>query len=122
MPRPRKCRRVGELPGTSNFGPLGFDNDINNIVTMTVDEYETIRLIDLEKLTQEECAQRMEVDRTTVQAIYNEARTKIADALVNSKQLIIEGGDYRLCNGKNKFCKHGRCCERRQKYNSYKEE
>ena len=45
---------------------------------MTVDEYESIRLIDLEGLTQEEAALQMEVGRSTVQSIYNSARRKLA--------------------------------------------
>ena len=45
-------------------------------VEMTLDEYETIRLIDLLDYTQEECAVQMGVARTTVQSVYNEARKK----------------------------------------------
>jgi len=84
--------------------------DDENIVRMTVDEYETIRLIDLEGFTQEECAKQMDVARTTVQGIYAEARKKIAESLVNGKVLLIEGGEYRLCEGFGKGC--GRGCRR----------
>lgn len=66
---------------------------------MEVDEYETIRLIDLEGLTQEECSEQMNIARTTVQRIYSEARKKLADSLVNGKALRIEGGDYEICKG-----------------------
>jgi len=77
---------------------------------MTVDEYEAIRLIDLEGLTQEECAKQMNVARTTVQGIYAEARKKLARSLVDGKILLIEGGEYRLCEGPGKGW--GRGCHR----------
>ena len=80
---------------------------------MTVDEYETIRLIDLEGYTQEECAAQMNVARSTVQGIYFEARKKLADSLVNGKMLLIEGGEYRLCEGKEEHCRCGGCWKHR---------
>jgi len=63
---------------------------------MSLDEFETIRLLDFEGLTQEQCAERMGVARTTVTAIYESARRKTAEALVNGKRLLIRGGNYRL--------------------------
>lgn len=81
---------------------------------MTVDEYETIRLIDLEGLTQEECAERMKVARTTVQGIYAGARKKVAESLVAGKMLRIEGGDYRLCDGYAESCRPCGCRRHRR--------
>lgn len=98
MSRPRKWRRVCCLPESNLFGPLNPETEDHETVTMTVEEYETIRLIDLEGLMQEACAERMDVARTTVQRIYNDARKKIAESLVNGKILKIEGGDYKLCD------------------------
>ncbi len=72
-------------------------------VIMTLDEYETIRLIDLMGFTQEQCAAKMQVARTTVQAIYNEARRKLAETLVNERELRIEGGEYELYGRKYKI-------------------
>ena len=63
---------------------------------MSLDEYEAIRLLDHLGLTQEACAVRMGVARTTVTAIYDSARKKLADALVNGKTLQIRGGSYAL--------------------------
>ena len=63
---------------------------------MSLDEFETIRLLDREGLTQEQCAERMGVARTTVTAIYESARRKTAEALVDGKRLLIRGGNYRL--------------------------
>jgi len=112
MPRPRKCRRVCCMPDNRSFGPLdGCSNDRKAIV-MTVDEFETIRLIDLEGLSQEECAKLMAVARTTAQAIYNSARVKLAECLVKGVMLSVDGGDYSLCDGEPCGCGHchkGKC-------------
>ncbi len=108
MPRPRKWRRVCCLPENERFGPMGGGGS-SEIVTMSVDEYETIRLIDLEGLNQEQCARQMDVARTTVQGIYVEARRKIADAIVNGKALVISGGEYSLCSGPRPCCRRGNC-------------
>ncbi len=67
-------------------------------IEVTVDEFETIRLIDYENLTQQECAHMMKVARTTVQAIYERARYKIAEALLKEKSICVKGGTYRLCD------------------------
>ena len=94
MPRPCKQRRICAEPACGQFGPSHGGN--GQTVIMAVDEFETIRLIDLEGFTQEQCASQMNVARTTVQAIYSSARQKLADCLVNEKELVIQGGDYIL--------------------------
>lgn len=96
MARPRKRRRVCGLPNHRVFGPI--NNNFNGEpIILSVEEYEVIRLIDLEGLEQEECAERMDVARSTVQRMYSEAKRKVADSIVNGKMLRIEGGDYILC-------------------------
>lgn len=97
VPRPRKWRRVCCLPDSNLYGPLNLVNKDSQIIVMSVDEYETIRLIDLEGMMQEECADKMNVARTTIQRIYNDARKKLSESLVNGHVLKIEGGDYQLC-------------------------
>lgn len=116
MPRPRKWRKVCCLPDINRFGPLDSSLDAANVVNMTVDEYETIRLIDLQGLTQEDCAIQMNISRTTVQGIYGDARKKLAESLVNGKVLWINGGEYQLCDGSGKGCGAGGC--RRYRYKS----
>lgn len=106
MARPPKHRRVCCEPLRRRFGPLQTGSR-NSEITMTVEEYETIRLIDLEGCTQEECAVRMEVARSTVQGIYGSARKILADLLVNGKMLIIEGGNYALCQHFDEACGRG---------------
>jgi predicted DNA-binding protein (UPF0251 family) len=109
MPRPKKWRKVCCLPDSNRFGPLDYPVKGEHFIVMTVDEYETIRLIDLEGLSQEECANQMNVARTTVQGIYSDARKKLAESLVEGKILRIEGGDYKLCDEDQEFCGHGNC-------------
>ena len=95
MARPRKSRMVYSMPSCEGFVPVGYQPDgTAETVVMTIDEYETIRLIDLGKLTQEDCAERMGISRPTVTNIYESARSKLADALINEKILLIGGGDY----------------------------
>ena len=111
MPRPKKCRRVCEFPRILHFSPEN-PAETAQPVTLTVEEYETIRLIDKEGLSQEECGEIMQVARTTVQQIYANARKKIADVLVEGLPLRIEGGDYELCTGREGKCA-GRACHKR---------
>ena len=110
MPRPRKCRRVCGLPRNRGFLPLS-PREGREIV-LTVDEYETIRLIDREGFSQEECGSFMRIARTTVQQVYTVARRKIAEALVEGLPLRIEGGNYELCDGDEGWCEN--CVHRLQ--------
>lgn len=88
--RQEKIRIVGTMPEYISFNPEGIPT--GEKVTLTYDEFEVIRLIDLEHQNQADAAVQMNVARTTVTAIYEKARTKLADALINGKQLQIEGG------------------------------
>lgn len=101
------------MPKSDRFGPLDAHIGQEHFLVMTVDEYETIRLIDKEGFTQEECAAQMNIARTTVQRIYNDARKKLAGSLVDGKVLRIEGGDYQLCDGLEKTCGCGGCYRHR---------
>lgn len=109
MPRPKKCRKVCCLPRVSEFLPAENAGGEGETVIVTVDEYEAVRLIDHEGFSQEECSGYMKIARTTVQQIYDSARGKIARALVEGLPLRIEGGSYRLCDGKEEFCGCGGC-------------
>lgn len=106
MPRPPKPRRICAIPETSLFVPC--EQRSEECVEMTVDEFEAIRLIDAVGQTQEECAALMNVSRTTVQAIYDSARKKIAEMLVCGKPLLISGGSFELCSHSTTCCK-GHC-------------
>ena len=77
MPRPVKCRKVCHFPNVLEFLPAD-DTEKKAPIVLTVDEYETIRLLDKKGYSQEQCAASMQVARTTVQRIYEIARKKIA--------------------------------------------
>lgn len=108
MPRPRKFRNVCHFPRNLRFLPEE-NGEKKPPVVLSVDEYETLRLIDREGFSQEECGERMNVARTTVQLIYTSARKKLADMLVEGRELRIEGGEYRLCNGNVASCGENSC-------------
>jgi predicted DNA-binding protein (UPF0251 family)/predicted Fe-Mo cluster-binding NifX family protein len=91
MPKNTKCRRISGLPRKFGFAPT--DNIDEEALRLTCDEFVTIRLLDAEGLSQEQCAAKMGVARTTVTAMYDNARKKIAKVLVEGKSLIISGGN-----------------------------
>ena len=116
MPRPPRCRRICGAPQVDAFCPNGCEN--TEPILLTLDEYEVIRLVDLEQQTHEQCAAQMDISRSTVQEIYESARRKIAACLVHGKPLHITGGNYRICGGQEAaHC--GRCC-RMQRANTEK--
>ena len=94
LPRPKKCRKVFREPEYCSFYPEGMPT--GEAIFLSVDEYEVIRLLDYEGKNQCECAKIMGVARTTSTQVYNDARKKIADSIVNGKTLNISGGDYEL--------------------------
>lgn len=96
MPRPKLCRRICGYQDYWSFAPE--DTEPSETTLLTLDEFETIRLIDRQKLTQEECAAAMGVSRATITGIYESARFKVADAMVSGKRIRITGGSYRMDN------------------------
>lgn len=97
MPRPNKKRRVCREPRhTDFFSETGADKS-KNCIQISVEEYEVIRLMDYMGMTQAKAAEQMQISRATVQALYTEARKKMARFLVEGIPLRIFGGDYSLC-------------------------
>jgi uncharacterized protein len=96
MPRPKCCRHIGAMPGKTFFQPEGAAPSSFEAVLLTLDEYEAIRLADLEGLYQEQAASRMNVSRQTFGRIVEAAHRKLADVIVNGKALRIEGGPVSL--------------------------
>jgi len=78
------------------FKPAGLKGRELERVVMTLDEFEALRLSDLEGLYQTDAAARMGVSRATFGRILEAAHNKVAQALVNGKALVIEGGPVRV--------------------------
>ena len=95
MPRRPRCRKICRFPDHWSFSCDETQGNAEQIV-LSLDEYESIRLIDFEGMKQEQCAEQMGVARTTVTAIYDSARKKIARMIVEGRPLIIAGGCYRI--------------------------
>lgn len=104
MAREKICRRVCFAPANRRFWP---EVEGGGSVTLTLDELESIRLMDLEQGSQADCAQRMGVSRGTFQRILYSARSKVAEALTQGKAICLEGGDYELSRHP---CGCGRIC------------
>lgn len=112
MPRPFCCRLIAGKPAASVFKPTGIPMPELEVVVMSLDEFEAVRLADLGGLYQEQAAEQMGVSRPTFSRIVESAHRKVADALVHGKALRMEGGPVHL--GAHRCCrlhdveKHGR--------------
>ena len=96
MPRPRRFRMVGFQPDVTYFKPAGIRMiDLEESI-LTVEEFEAVRLKDLEELDQEEAAKKMDISQSTFHRLLLTARKKIADAIVNGKAIRIEGGKFKI--------------------------
>ena len=101
VPRPFCARRVSGKPAAPVFKPAGVPLREIEEILMTLDEFEALRLADLDGLYQEQAAEQMDVSRATFSWIVDSARRKVADALVHGKALRMEGGPVHVA---------GQCC------------
>ena len=95
MVRPRLCRRVGFNPNITYFKPRGIPLGELEEVTLNIEEFEAVRLKDLEGLEQAECAKKMNISQPTFHRLISSARKKIAEAIIKGKAIKVEGGNFR---------------------------
>lgn len=98
MPRPKRLRRICFLPEYTSFGADESNQNDAEMIVMSIEEFEAIRLIDLDGFDQEQASLTLDVSRGTLQRIYHKAKRKVAEMLVCGKKLIIQDGDFRLCD------------------------
>ena len=94
MARPQKSRKVCIPPKMLGFKPFGIAVRDTVQIVLQNDEYETIKLVIYDNLSQDVAAERMEVSRPTLTRIYNSALSKIAIAFIEGKSILIEGGNF----------------------------
>jgi predicted DNA-binding protein (UPF0251 family) len=92
------------MPESNYFKPRGIPLSMLEEVVLTVDEFEAIRLADLESLYQEQAAKKMNVSRQTFGRIIESARKKVAEAVVKGKALKIEGGEIEMASMRKFRC------------------
>ncbi len=98
MPRPRKCRRICNPPSMRGFKPFGLPLCNVENVQLTFEEYESIKLINYDMLSQDQASEQMNVSRPTFTRLYNNALKTIAKAFIEGKAIVIEGGNFQLEN------------------------
>jgi uncharacterized protein len=90
MVRPRICRRILSSPNVTYFKPRGIPLMNLKEVVLAMDEYEAVKLKDLESLEQGECAKKMNISQPTFHRLVVSARKKISDAIINGKAIRVE--------------------------------
>ena len=102
MVRPNKCKMVFAEPDVTYYKPRAVPLMELQEVELKVEEFEAIRLADLEGHEQKRVAKEMGVSQPTLHRLLVFAHKKIADALANGKAIKIYGGSYSIKKEKNK--------------------
>lgn len=123
MSRPQQHRRIEHPPLMRGFKPFGISCKKFDSIILKYDEYEAIRLLDYEGMTQEQAAAQMNISRPTLTRIYENARNTTAKAFVEGKVILIEGGNvcfngdwfrctrcHKLIDGLENHVKCAGCC------------
>lgn len=114
MPRPKINRVICSLPKHQIFAPIEIESPV--VISLSADEYEMLRLHDLEHLHQADAAKQMRISRPTAANLLASAHEKIADALVNGKTIRIELGNCCVCEvGTLCPLEKGETCEKKHR-------
>ncbi len=113
MARPKRLRRLAFSPPAHSFHPANEKRCLlqQELIVLTMDEFEALRLADLECNSQEDAAKKMGISRSTFGRIIESARSKVARALVEGCRIEITGGSFKFGRGKHLQCPR---CRRRQ--------
>jgi len=89
MVRPRLCRRIRFNPNVTYFKPQGVPMRFLEVIELTTEEAEALRLRNMKNLEQIECAKLMKTSQSTFQRILSSAYKKITEAIIEGKAIKI---------------------------------
>ncbi len=93
--RPKKIRLIRGEPKITQFSPRGRPGRPDE-VQLTLDQYEAIRLVDLNAFEQEHAAKLMGISRQTLGRVLKTGRKRLAEGLINGKIIRIDGGPVKV--------------------------
>ncbi|MDD3877171.1 MAG: DUF134 domain-containing protein [Bacteroidales bacterium] len=106
MARPYKCRKISNPPKMRGFDPVGMVATELEPLILKMEEFESLRLLNFENLSQDDAACQMGVSRPTLTRIYNNTLKKLAYAFVQGTTIFIEGGHFKF---EKDWCKCKKC-------------
>lgn len=86
----RKKRYARRLDSSRTYKPVGVQNNASETVFIKLDEFEALRLVDYEGLSQIQAGEEMHVSRATVQRLLLSGRKKFIDVILGHKNLEIK--------------------------------
>ena len=90
MPRPRCRRRIHGKPNATYFKPAGVRVAELNEIVLNLDEFEAIRLVDVEEIDQISAAKKMDISQPTFSRLLSSGRKKIANAVVKGNAIRLD--------------------------------
>lgn len=85
--RPRRFRKIEFNPEVTYFKPQGIPMRFLEVVDLSLEEVEALRLKNIEDLDQIEAAEKMHTSQSTFQRILSSANKKISIAIIDGKAI-----------------------------------
>lgn len=95
MARPIKPRRIRKYPASNIYRPVK-SSKAREVCEIGWDEFEALRLTDVEQLSQAEVAKMMNISRQSIQLMLQQARYKLTGALSKGQSIRIGGGSVQI--------------------------
>lgn len=89
MPRPRRPRRIHGTPSAFFYKPQGVSLRQLEVIELSLEEFEALRLKNVELLNQHACAVKMQISQSTFHRTYAHAIQKVSRALTSGKAIRI---------------------------------